>query len=54
MNTRISTKLAALAVALMLNSLLAAGIAYLFNSQLQQHVAVASLAHAGVAMSGAV
>ena len=37
MNTQISTKLAALAVALMVNSVMIGGIAYLFNAQLQQH-----------------
>ena len=43
MNTQISTKLAALAVALMMNSLIIGGVAYLFNSQV--HTTVASLAH---------
>ena len=33
MNTRISSKLAALAVALMMNSLIAGGVAYVFASQ---------------------
>jgi hypothetical protein len=45
MNTQISTKLAALAAALMMNSLLMGGVAYLFNAQLHQHTAIASLAH---------
>jgi hypothetical protein len=36
MNTQISSKLAALAVALMMNTLIAGGVAYLFNSQIQQ------------------
>lgn len=45
MNTQISTKLAALAVALMMNSLLIAGVAYLFSGQLHQHTTVISLAH---------
>jgi hypothetical protein len=44
MNTQISTKLAALAVALMMNSLIIGGVAYLFNSQFQ-HATVMSLAH---------
>lgn len=35
MNTQISSKLAALAVALMMNSLIAGGVAYVFNSQTQ-------------------
>ena len=44
MNTQISTKLAALAVALMMNSLLIGGVAYLFNSQVHQ-TSIVSLAH---------
>ena len=44
MNTSISTKLAALALALMVNSVIMGGIAYLFNAQLQHPTAVASLA----------
>jgi hypothetical protein len=43
MTTQISTKLAALAVALMMNSLIIGGVAYAFNSQLHQHAAAASL-----------
>ena len=55
MNTQIPAKLAALAVALMINSLLVVGVAFLFNSQVQLHVAVASLTHTAVAtVSGAV
>jgi predicted transcriptional regulator len=46
MNTQISTKLAALAIALMMNSLLIGGVAYLFNGPMHQHTAVLSLAHA--------
>jgi len=46
MNTQISTKLAALAIALMMNSLLIGGVAYLFNSSSHQQVAIVSLAHA--------
>jgi len=45
MNTQISSKLAALAAALMTNSLLIAGVAYLFNGPLHQHLAVISAAH---------
>jgi hypothetical protein len=45
MNTQISTKLAALAVALMMNTLLIGGVAYLFNGPMHQHTAIASLAH---------
>jgi hypothetical protein len=44
MNTSISTKLTALALALMFNSVIMGGMAYLFNAQLQQPTAVASLA----------
>ena len=55
MNTQISTKLAALAVALMMNSLLIGGVAYLFNSQVHQHTTVISLAHtAASTLHGAV
>jgi hypothetical protein len=43
MNTSISTKLAALALALMVNSVIMGGIAYLFNAQLQAPTAVMSL-----------
>jgi hypothetical protein len=35
MNTQISSKLAALAVALMMNSLIIGSVAYLFNGQTQ-------------------
>jgi hypothetical protein len=45
MNTQISSKLAALGVALMMNSMMIGGVAYLFNAQLQQHASVVSLAH---------
>ena len=44
MNTSISTKLAALALALMFNSVIMGGMAYLFNAQLQAPTAVMSLA----------
>ena len=44
MTTSISTKLAAFALALMFNSAIMGGMAYLFNAQLQQPTAVASLA----------
>ena len=37
MNTRISSKLAALAVALMMNSILFGGVAYLFDTQAHPH-----------------
>ncbi len=41
MTTRTSSKLAALAIALVMNSLMMGGIAYLFNAQLHQNPAVA-------------
>ena len=44
MNTSISTKLAALALALMVNSVIIGGMAYLFNAQLQAPTAVTALA----------
>ena len=47
MNTSISTKLAALALALMVNSVIMGGMAYLFNAQLQQPTAAISLANGG-------
>jgi hypothetical protein len=48
MNTQISSKLAALGVALMMNSVLIGSVAYLFNGQLHQRTPVVSLAHASV------
>jgi|HubBroStandDraft_4_1064222.scaffolds.fasta_scaffold2268651_1 hypothetical protein len=55
MNTQISTKLAALAAALMMNSLLIGGVAYLFNGAVHQHTAIISLAHTAVStLNGAV
>jgi hypothetical protein len=47
MNTSISTKLAALALALMVNSVIMGGMAVLFNVELQAPTAVMSLANAG-------
>lgn len=47
MNTSTSTKLAALALALMVNSVIMGGMAYLFNAQLQQPTAAISLANGG-------
>ena len=46
MNTQISSKLAALAAALMMNTLLIGGVAYLFNGPLQQYTAATTAAHA--------
>jgi hypothetical protein len=55
MNTQISTKLAALAVALMMNSLLIGGVAYLFSGPLHQQTAAISVAHAAAStLHGAV
>jgi hypothetical protein len=55
MNTQISSKLAAFAVALMMNSLIIGGVAYLFNGQIQQHSNSMSrdCATAGVAYAAA-
>lgn len=44
MNTRISAKLAALALALMLNGFIVGGVAYLFDAQTQQNLSVISFA----------
>jgi hypothetical protein len=44
MNTSISTKLAALALALMANSVIMGGVAYMFNARLEQPTAVTSIA----------
>jgi hypothetical protein len=43
MNTQISSKLAALALALMMNSIIVAAVAYLFDAQIPQHSTVMSL-----------
>ena len=43
-STKLSTKLSALALALIFNSVIMGGMAYLFNAQLQQPTSVASLA----------
>jgi hypothetical protein len=40
MNTQISTKLAALAIALMMNSLLIGGVAYVFSMQADESAAI--------------
>jgi hypothetical protein len=55
MTTQISTKFAALAVALMMNGLIIGGVAYLFNGPLHQHTTLVSVAHAAAAtLNGAV
>jgi hypothetical protein len=43
MNTRTSSKLAAFAIALMMNSFIIGGVAYLFDAQTQQHSSLISL-----------
>jgi hypothetical protein len=48
MNTQISSKLAALAVALMMNSLIIGGVAYLFSAQIHQQSTTISLERAAV------
>jgi hypothetical protein len=55
MNTQISSKFAALVAALMMNSLIIGGVAYLFNGPLHSHTAVAgqfqpsvSVIHVGI------
>ena len=53
MNTQISSKLAALAVALMMNSLLIGGVAYLFNAQVDRQPTI-SLQHAAAPAQGVV
>lgn len=51
MNTQILNKLVALGVALLMNSLLLGGVAYMFNSQAQQHATMVALAHTGAVAS---
>jgi hypothetical protein len=43
MNTQISTKLAALALALMMNSIMIGAVAYLLNGQIKQNTTTFSL-----------
>ena len=43
MTTQLSTKLAALAVALMVNGMMIGGVAYLFSAQLHQPTTVTAL-----------
>jgi hypothetical protein len=52
MNTSISTKLTALALALVVNSVIMGGMAYLFNAQLQQPTAVMSLVSTAASAAG--
>jgi hypothetical protein len=51
MNTQISSKFVALAVALMMNSLIIGGVAYLFNGPLHTHTTVAALVRASAPIS---
>jgi hypothetical protein len=44
MNTQISAKLAAFAIALMMSSFTIGGVAYLLDAQTQQHSSLISLA----------
>jgi hypothetical protein len=44
MNTRISAKFAALAIALMMNGFIIGGVAYLFDAQTRQHLSAISFA----------
>jgi hypothetical protein len=54
MNTSISTKLAALGLALMVNTVIMGGIGYLFNAQLQAPTSVMSLVSATALSSNVV
>ena len=54
MNTSISTKLAALGLALMVNTVIMGGIGYLFNAQLQAPTGVMSLVSATALSSNVV
>jgi hypothetical protein len=44
MTTRISAKVAALAIALMMNAFIIGGVAYLFEVQTPEHTSVLSMA----------
>lgn len=44
MTTRISSKFAALAIALIMNALLMGGVAYLFDAQIHQNFSIVSFA----------
>ena len=52
MNTQISSKITALAVALMMNSLILGGVAYLFNNQPHSHAVTMSRAQAMASAHG--
>jgi len=51
MNTQISSKLAALGVALMMNSLIIGSVAYIFKGQTQQNATSVSLDRASAEMA---
>jgi hypothetical protein len=51
MNTSITTKLASLALALMANSVIMGGVAYMFNARLGEPTAIASVASTVVVAS---
>jgi hypothetical protein len=51
MNTQISSKVAALVVALMMNSLIVGGVAYLFKGQIQQS-AINTPSHVTTSLAG--
>lgn len=44
MTTRLSAKLAALVIALMVNTLIIGGVAYLFEAQTHEHTSLFSMA----------
>jgi hypothetical protein len=46
MNTQISSKLAALAIALVMNSIIVAAVGYLFDAQIEHQSSVVSLENA--------
>jgi hypothetical protein len=46
MNTQISSKLTALALAMVMNTCMIAAVAYLFDAQVQPHSTVTALSHA--------
>jgi hypothetical protein len=51
MNTSISTKLASIALALMANSLIMGGVAYMFNARLTEPTSVAAVASTAIVSS---
>ena len=51
MTTQLSTKLVALAAALMVNGAMLGGVAYLFNGAAHQQTTIISLAHVPAATS---